>query len=64
MKESKLSDRIYFYDDNSAKGIARIILSINIRENFDSKGMIKKFDHDFTINIKKLLGGEIKCPHI
>jgi hypothetical protein len=55
VEKSKIGNIIYFYDDDSAKEIAKTILSINISENYDSRKLVKELDDYFSQEMKKLL---------
>lgn len=58
IETSKVGKYIYYYDKNDPKEIAKVIMSINMGDTYDSKTIIKKLDDDFKCDLESLLGGK------
>jgi glycosyltransferase involved in cell wall biosynthesis len=52
---SSISEKLFFYDGENPKSIAETIKSINVKDPYDSIGLIKMLDEEFVKNLKALL---------
>lgn len=52
---SSIGKNVYYYNQQSPKSIAEAIMSIDMNEEYNSRGLIRKLDKDFIHNIKVLL---------
>ena len=52
---SRVGNEIFYYDEQDPKEIADIIKSIDINKPYDSRGLMRTLDKEFTNNIKNLL---------
>ena len=55
IKNSNVSELIYFYNENNPESAARVIMGININEKYESRSLIKKLDKEFTEKMAVML---------
>lgn len=58
VEQSAVGDMLYYYDKQTPEEIAKAILSVNMQDEYDSRGIIRKLDKEFQNNLATLL--EIK----
>lgn len=54
LEMSKVNDLLYYYDENDPKEIAKVIIKIDMNDNYDSREVIKKLDKEFCEKIQKI----------
>ena len=57
VKKSKVSDLLYFYNDDSPEAIANVIKDIDFFADYDSREVIELLNKEFIDNISQLMKG-------
>jgi len=55
VERSKIGDLLYYYNQDTAEAIAKVIMSIDFNHLYDSRARLKKLDMQFVGDIKRLL---------
>lgn len=55
IEQSAVGDMLYYYDKQTPEEIARAILSVNMRDGYDSRDKIRKLDKQFQRDLSELL---------
>ena len=55
LEKSKISDLLYYYENDSPKEIAKAIKSIDLSQPYNSRNKIQDLDENFIKDIKELL---------
>lgn len=55
IETSKVSEVMYFYDENTPSAIANAIKSINFNDGYDGRKIVKELDDGFKKAIKNIL---------
>lgn len=55
IETSKVSEAMYFYDENTPSAIANAIKSIDFNDNYDGRKIVKELDDGFKKAIKNIL---------
>ena len=57
IETSSVGDRIYYYDNQDPKEIARVIRSVALDDGYDSRAHLNVLHGDFVEGLKRLLNG-------
>ena len=57
IETSAVGDRIYYYDNQDPKEIARVIRSVALDDGYDSRAHLNVLHRDFVEELKRLLNG-------
>lgn len=56
IEQSAVGDKLYYYDLQTPEEIAQAILSVDFKDGYDSRRIIRELDNQFQKDIKSLLG--------
>ena len=59
LETSSINDFLYYYQGEDPQKIAKAIMSVSVKDNYDSRSVIYKLDNAFSEKLRMLFKGDI-----